>query len=174
MSKDTQLIGNRLKSTEDLGSKIKETLSGERAQPVRCLSCKHECLSLVPRAHIEMPAIVVYAWGPGAGESETAEGEVEPWGSSANLLNLGSVKDPLSKTRWTAPGERHKLSSGLLMHLHPHAPAHTYTQTHIMHTDTTIHTSCTQVYSYPHAPAHTYTCTYTQCTCTHIHLHTHV
>lgn len=136
--KDTQLIGNSLKSTEDLGSKIKETAPRERAQSVRCLPCKSKGPSLVSRAHIEMSVIMVYAWSPGAGEAETAEGEVEPWGSPASQLNLGSVKCPLSKTRWTAPGERHKLPSGFLMHLHTHTSvhmrAHTYTHTH---------TSCT-------------------------------
>lgn len=51
--------------------KMQAVEAEKTAQPLKCLSCEHEDLSLILRTHTKLPGVVVCVCIPGSGERET-------------------------------------------------------------------------------------------------------
>lgn len=122
----------------------------EMAWSVKCLLCKHEGLSSVPRTHIKM------------------------WNLFINLV-LGrfqtNERPVFKEAQWIMLEERHRMFSGLhTYNMHTHTSVYTSTEslshTSTDHTSTHVHPLLIHIstYMYMHT-THT-------CMCTHPHMHT--
>ena len=94
--------------------------------------CRHEDLNEISRTHMKKLGVV-------ACDNTLSSGKMEIWGSTElagqlalpNILDLGQMRDPVSKNKCMAPEEHLRLIS---THLHTHVRV--YSHSHATHTHT--------------------------------------